>query len=91
MTKKINDLAPIKRLCKYHIVITHKYGRKIICNQYGHHLGEILRKLFNYKMLVSIPLNLRIYTSMEYKKRDSALMIFNSHGNLKYKSGNHPF
>lgn len=34
MAKKANDLAHTKWMCKYHIVFTPKYRRKIIYNQY---------------------------------------------------------
>ena len=33
MVNKSNDLAHTKWMCKYHIVFTPKYRRKIICNQ----------------------------------------------------------
>ncbi|MEQ5813397.1 transposase, partial [Streptococcus suis] len=36
-------------LCKYHIVFTPKYRRKIIYNQYRSSLGEIFRRLCTYK------------------------------------------
>lgn len=34
MANKLNNLAHTKWLCKYHIVFTPKYRRKIIYNQY---------------------------------------------------------
>ena len=34
MANKTNDLAHTKWMCKYHIVFTPKYRRKIIYNQY---------------------------------------------------------
>ncbi len=34
MTKKANSLAHTKWMCKYHIVFTPKYRRKIVYNQY---------------------------------------------------------
>ena len=34
MAKKANDLAHTKWMCKYHIVFTPKYRRKLIYNQY---------------------------------------------------------
>ncbi|MEC1744950.1 IS200/IS605 family transposase, partial [Schinkia azotoformans] len=36
-------------MCKYHIVFTPKYRRKIIYNQYRKSVGEILRTLCKYK------------------------------------------
>lgn len=70
MAKKTNELAHTKWLCKYHIVFTPKYRRKVIYNQYREDLRDILKQLCNYKgvqiieghimpdhihMLVSIP------------------------------------
>ena len=43
MAKKAYSLAHTKWMCKYHIVFTPKYRRKIIYNQYRKDLGEILR------------------------------------------------
>ena len=106
MAKKANDLAHTKWLCKYHIVFTPKYRRKIIFNQYRRDLGEILRQLCNYKgveileghlmpdhvhMLVSIPPKLSVSSFMRYLKGKSALMMFDRHANLKYKFGNRHF
>ena len=56
-------------MCKYHIVFTPKYRRKIIYNQYKDSIRDILKQLRNYRveiieghlmpdhihMLVSIP------------------------------------
>ena len=53
MAKKANSLAHTKWMCKYHIVFTPKYRRKVIYNQLrediGEILGEILRTLCRYK------------------------------------------
>ena len=49
MAKKSYSLAHTKWMCKYHIVFTPKYRRKIIYNQYRKDLGEILRRLCRYK------------------------------------------
>lgn len=45
MAKQENSLAHTKWLCKYHIVFTPKYRRKIIYNQYWESIGKILRQL----------------------------------------------
>ena len=70
MAQKANSLSHTKWMCKYHIVFTPKYRRKIVFNQYRDSLGEIFRTLCKYKgveiieghlmsdhvhMLVSIP------------------------------------
>lgn len=49
MVAKTQSLAYTKRLCKYHIVFTPKYRRKVIYNQYRNNLREILRRLCEYK------------------------------------------
>ena len=106
MANKANSLAHTKWLCKYHIIFTPKYRRKIIYNQYRKDLGEILRTLCRYKgveiieghlmpdhvhMLVSIPPKLSVSSFMGYMKGKSALMMFDRHANLKYKFGNRHF
>ena len=45
MANKANSLAHTKWMCKYHIIFTPKYRRKVIYNQYRKDLGEILREL----------------------------------------------
>ena len=106
MANKANSLLHTKWLCKYHVVFTPKYRRKIIYNQYRSSIGEILRKLCGYKgveiieghlladhvhMLVSIPPKLSVSQFMGYLKGKSALMMFDKHANLKYKFGNRHF
>lgn len=49
MANKINSLSHTKWMCKYHIVFTPKYRRKIIYSQYRESVREILRKLCEYK------------------------------------------
>ncbi len=49
MATKQNNLAHTKWMCKYHIVFTPKYRRKIIYNQYKQSIREILKRLCNYK------------------------------------------
>ena len=101
-----NSLAHTKWLCKYHIVFTPKYRRKIIYNQYKEDLRDILKQLCSYKgveiieghlmpdhvhMLVSIPPKYSVSSFMGYLKGKSALMMFDRHANLKYKFGNRHF
>ena len=45
MANKTNDLAHTKWMCKYHIVFTPKYRRKIIYNQYKESIRDILKQL----------------------------------------------
>ena len=49
MATKTQSLAHTKWLCKYHIVFTPKYRRKVIYNQYRNSLRGILRRLCEYK------------------------------------------
>ena len=49
MAQKANSLSHTKWMCKYHIVFTPKYRRKIVFNQYRDSLGEIFRTLCKYK------------------------------------------
>lgn len=106
MANKAQSLSHAKWLCKYHIVFTPKYRRKIIYNQYRDSLGEIFRQLCRYKgveiieghlmpdhvhMLLAIPSELAVSSFMEYLKGKSALMMFDKHANLKYKFGNRHF
>ena len=87
MANKSNDLAHTKWMCKYHIVFTPKYRRKIIYNQYLKDLRDILKQLCRYKgveiieghlmpdhvhMLVSIPPKMSVSSFMGYLKGKSA-------------------
>lgn len=106
MANKLSSLAHTKWLCKYHIVFTPKYRRKIIYNQYRQDLQNDIRLLCQYKgvkileghmmpdhvhLLLSIPPKLSISSFMGYLKGKSALMMFDQHANLKYKFGNRRF
>ena len=106
MANKLNSLAHTKWLCKYHIVFTPKYRRKIIYNQYRRDLQGILRLLCQYKgvkileghmmpdhvhLLVSISPKISVSSFMGYLKGKSSLVFFDKHANLKYKFGNRHF
>jgi putative transposase len=106
MAHKASSLAHTKWLCKYHVVFTPKYRRKIIYNQYRESLKEIIRLLCRYKgveileghmmsdhvhLLLSIPPKISVSSFMGYLKGKSALMMFDKHANLKYKFGNRHF
>ena len=101
-----NSLAHSKWNCKYHIVFAPKYRRQIIYGSIKADIGQILRKLCEFKgveiieanacidhihMLVSIPPKLSVSQFMGYLKGKSSLMIFDRHANLKYKYGNRQF
>ena len=106
MAQKAYSLSHTKWMCKYHIVFTPKYRRKIIYNQIRRDIGEILRRLCDYKgveiieghlmpdhvhILVSIPPKISVSSFMGYLKGKSAPMVFDKHANLKYKFGNRRF
>ena len=106
MAQKTNSLTHTKWMCKYHIVFTPKYRRKVIYNQLRNDIREIIIRLCQYRgveiieghlmsdhvhMLVMIPPKLSVSSFMGYLKGKSALMIFDRHANLKYKYGNRHF
>ena len=101
-----NSLAHTKWECKYHIVFAPKYRRQIIYGKIKADIGQMLRKLCEYKgieileaeackdhihMLVSIPPKYSVAQIMGYIKGKSSLMIFEKYANLKYKYGNRHF
>ena len=101
-----NSLAHTKWECKYHIVFAPKYRRQIIYGKIKADIGQMLRKLCEYKgieiieaeackdhihMLVTIPPKYSVAQIMGYLKGKSSLMIFEKYANLKYKYGNRHF
>ena len=106
MKNEIKHTAHSSYRCEYHIVFGPKYRRKEIYGKLRKDIGEILRKLCEEKgveiieakacpehihMLVSIPPHLSVAQFMGFLKSKSALMIFDSHANLKYKYGRRNF
>ena len=100
------SLAHTKWMCKYHIVFTPKYRRKIIYYKLRTDIRDIIKELCKWKgveiieghmmadhihLLVSIPPKMSISSFMGYLKGKSAMMIFDRHSNLKYKFGNRHF
>ena len=101
-----SSLAHTKWECKYHIVFAPKFRRQIIYGKIKMDIGQMLRRLCEYKgieiieaeackdhihMLVSIPPKYSIAQIMGYLKGKSCLMIFEKYANLKYKYGNRHF
>ena len=93
-----NSLAHTKWVCKYHIVFTPKYRRKIIYKELRKDIQEIIKDLCKWKgveiieghmmpdhihILVSIPPKYSVSQFMGYLKGKSAMMIFERHANLK--------
>ena len=101
-----HSLSHSKWLCKYHIIFTPKYRRKIIYNKYRESIRDIIKSLCSYKgieileghlmpdhvhLLLSIPPKYNVSSVMGYLKGKSSLMIFERHANLKYQFGNRHF
>ena len=83
-----------------------KYRRQVIYGKIKKDIGDILRKLCEWKgveiieaeacpdhihMLVSIPPKINVSSFMGYLKGKSSLMIFDKHANMKYRYGNREF
>lgn len=92
--------------CKYHIVFAPKFRRQIFYGEKKRAIGEILRKLCEWKevhiveaeccpdhihMLLEIPPKLSISGFMGCLKGKSSLMIYEQFGELKYKYRNREF
>lgn len=101
-----NSLSHTKWVCKYHIVFIPKYRRKVIYNKLRKDIQGYIKDLCKWKgveiieghmmadhihLLVSISPKQSISSFMGYLKGKSAMMIFQRHGNLKYKYGNSHF
>ena len=101
-----NSIAHTTWNCKYHIVFAPKYRRRVIYGKIRADIGQILRKLCEWKgveiieaeacpdhihLLVSIPPKISVSSFMGYLKGKSSLMIFDKHANLKYRYGNRSF
>ena len=101
-----NSIAHTTWNCKYHIVFAPKYRRQIIYGKIKGDIGQIIRKLCEWKgveiieaeacpdhihMLVSIPPKISVSSFMGYLKGKSSLMIFDKHANMKYRYGNREF
>ncbi len=84
----INSLAHTTRNCKYHILFTPKYRRKVFFGQKRLEIGAILRSLCEWKeveiieaevcpdhvhMLVSIPPKISVSGFMGYLKGKSSI------------------
>ena len=100
------SLSHSKWLCKYHIVFTPKYRRKVIYYQLRADIQKIIKDLCKWKgieiieghmmsdhihLLLSIPPKYSVSQIMGYLKGKSAMMIFERHTSLKYKFGNRHF
>lgn len=106
MANKACSLSHTKWMRKHRIVFTPKYRRKAIYGQIRSDIGEILRRLCEYRgveiieghlmpdhvyMLLAIPPKRSVSSVMGYLKGKSSLMIFDKHANLKHRFGNRRF
>ena len=101
-----NSIAHTTWNCKYHIVFAPKYRRQVIYGKIKGDIGQIIRKLCEWKgveiieaeacpdhihMLVSIPPKISVSSFMGYLKGKSSLMIFQRWGNMKFAYRNREF
>lgn len=101
-----SSLAHTTWNCKYHIVFAPKYRRQVIYGKIKVDIGNMLRKLCEYKgieiieaeacpdhihMLISVPPKYSVAQIVGYLKGKSSLMIFEKYANMKYKYGNRHF
>ena len=101
-----SSLSHTRWKCQYHVIIEPKYRRKVVYGRLRKDIGEILRRLCDYKhveiieahampdyihMLLSITPSLCVSEFMGYLKGKSTLMIFERHANLKYRYGRRTF
>ena len=102
----INSLSHSKWNCKYHIVFAPKYRRKVFYGKHKAAIGQILRKLCEWKgvniveaevcpdhihMLLEIPPKYAVSKFVGYLKGKSATMLYEQFGELKYKYRNREF
>ena len=101
-----SSLAHTTWNCKYHIVFAPKCRRQVIYGKIKVDIGNMLRKLCEYKgieiieaeacpdhihMLISVPAKYSVAQIVGYLKGKSSLMIFEKYANMKYKYGNRHF
>lgn len=106
MAQKAYSLSHTKWMCKYHVVFTPKYRRKVIYNQTKvRPWGDLQEALpvqgieiieghlmpDHVHMLLAIPPKYSVSSVMGYLKGKSSLMVFDRRANMKYKFGNRKF
>ena len=102
----VNSLAHTKWNCKYHIVFTPKYRRKIFYEEKRLAIRDILRTICGWKgveiiegevcpdhvhLLLSIPPEMSVSYFVGYLKGKSSLMMFQRFGNMKFAYRNREF
>ena len=106
MNDTVNSLAHTSWNCKYHIVFAPKYRRQLFYKNKRLEIGQILRKLCEFKgveileaevcpdhihMLVKIPPKVSVSGFVGYLKGKSSIMIYQQWGNAKFKYRNREF
>ena len=101
-----NSLSHTTWNCKYHIVFAPKYRRQIIYGKIKKDIGDIIRKLCEWKgveiiegevcpdhvhLLLSIPPQMSVSYFVGYLKGKSSLMMFQQFGNMKFAYRNREF
>lgn len=92
------SLAHTRWNCKYHVVFAPKYRRQVFYGEKRRPVGEILRKLCEWKnvniieaeccadhihMLLEIPPKISVSSFMGYLKGKSSLMLYERFGDLE--------
>ena len=106
---KINDIKSLAHTqwnCKYHVVFAPKYRRKVFYASKRLEIGQILRKLCEWKgitiieaevcpdhihMLIEIPPKYSVSSVMRFLKGKSSLMIYQQWANMRYQYRNREF
>lgn len=106
MARSANGLARTKWHCKHHVASGPKYGRRATCNQYRKDLGEILRRLCQWKgvgileghltpghvhMLVPVPPRAGVSGLVGCLKGESSPLMSDRHANPEREFGNRKF
>ena len=106
MDNDTKSLSHTRWNCKYHIVFAPKYRRKVFYENKRLEIGQILRKLCEWKkvniieaevcpdhvhMLLEISPKIAVSSFMGFLKGKSSLLIYEKWGHLKYKYRNREF
>jgi putative transposase len=101
-----NSLSHTVWECKYHVVWVPKRRRKVIYGRLRREVGEILRRLCEYKkieviegkacidhihMCLSIPPKYSVSTVLGYLKGKSSMILFEQYSKLKKNFKGHSF
>ena len=101
-----HSLAHTQWNCKYHLVFAPKYRRQVFYGEKKRAIGEILRKLCEWKgvnileaeccpdhihMLVEIPPKMSVASFVGNLKGKSSLMVYERFGDMKFRYRNRQF